>query len=57
MKASEADPWLDDFTFELTDEEIERESRDPRRYEVFAGSKPLAACWLSGERAAQAAVD
>jgi tetratricopeptide (TPR) repeat protein len=44
-KRSERYSWLEDFSYILTADEMRLLRRDPK-YEVFAGSKPLAAAWL-----------
>jgi len=45
-KAFEREPWLDDFGYVLTAPEM-RLQRNGDKFEVFAGSKPLAWGWLA----------
>ena len=42
-KKRDSDAWLEDFSYVLTRDTMRRERSD-YKYEVFAGSKPLA--WL-----------
>jgi tetratricopeptide (TPR) repeat protein len=45
-KAFEREPWLDDFGYVLTAPEM-RSQRHGDKFDVFAGSKPLAWGWLA----------
>jgi Tfp pilus assembly protein PilF len=47
MSDRDAEPWLRDFTLVLSDSHIRLEAQDPRQFEVFTGSKALAAAFTS----------
>lgn len=47
MSDRDTEPWLSDFTLVLSDWNIRVQAQNPRQFEVFTGSKALAAAFAS----------